>query len=71
MWSYGGPWGGFFLMHALWWVLVIGGAVAVIRYLVRDRSAPAENALAILRERFARGEIDAAEYADRRKQLSQ
>ncbi|HUZ02749.1 MAG TPA: SHOCT domain-containing protein [Thermomicrobiaceae bacterium] len=47
----------------------------VVWLLVRQRAvAPgtrsgADNALAVLRERFARGEISAEEYAERRRVL--
>jgi putative membrane protein len=55
----------------LFWVLVIGGAVVLVRYLLagdrRERSGrptggPAEEMLA---ERFARGEIDEQDYRHR------
>jgi putative membrane protein len=82
MWSnqmmWGDGWGGvgwawFGLMHVLWWVLVIAGIVAVIRWLVdggrRGRPADENRALDILKERFARGEIDKDEYEERRRIL--
>lgn len=71
MWNpgwYGGMgWGWFSLMHVLWWVLLVAGAVIVFRTVTGHRSQ--DRALDILRERFARGEIDQAEYESRRKQL--
>jgi putative membrane protein len=61
-------------------VFVIGIVVLIalaIRWLVRssrnDRYRPDmagdDGALAVLRERFARGEIDAAEFEERRRTL--
>jgi putative membrane protein len=62
-------------------VFVIGIIVLValaIRWLVRssrnDRYQPTaageDGALAVLRERYARGEIDAAEFEERKRTLS-
>ncbi|MDP3709855.1 MAG: SHOCT domain-containing protein [Polaromonas sp.] len=76
MWGggWGRDWGLFGLMHILWWVLIILGIVALAR-LSFGRGArgflPSEEdrALAILRERFARGEIDKAEFEERKRDL--
>jgi putative membrane protein len=73
MWGWGGDWGmgwGFFgLMHVLWWVVLIVAAVLLFRGL-RDRGEGSrDRALDILRERYARGEIDQAEFAERKRQL--
>lgn len=72
-----GGWGllGPALMLAFWI-----GVIALIAFAVRGfgRAAPApaaarpldeDRALALLRERFARGEIDRAEYEERRRAL--
>ena len=47
---------------------LLAGAVAVSSYLGR-RAGREDRALAVLRERFARGEIDRAEYEERRTAL--
>ena len=71
----------FFLAIALQLVFVIGLVILValaIRWLVRssrnDRYQPSaegdDGALAVLRERYARGEIDAAEFEERKRTLS-
>jgi putative membrane protein len=55
----------------LFWVLVIGGIVALIRYASGDRAGryamPPEqpDAQQLLAIRFARGEIDEAEYREK------
>ncbi|MCE3272727.1 MAG: hypothetical protein K0S57_3124 [Ramlibacter sp.] len=68
--SWAGGWGWFGLLHLAWWLLLIAGAVLLVRALAGGGwGARHDSALQILRERFARGEIDAAEYAERRKQL--
>jgi putative membrane protein len=67
-WGWGGmPWAWFTAMHVLWWVLLVAGAVIVFRAVAGRR--PRDRALDLLRERFARGEIDQAEYDERRRQL--
>lgn len=53
----------------LFWVVVIVALVRLVPWRRRDRRRP--NAQEILAERFARGEIDAAEYASRRDVLGQ
>lgn len=62
-------WVMFSLIHVLWWVAIIALAVIVFRAITGGRRRRGDSALDILRQRYARGEIDAAEYAERRKQL--
>jgi putative membrane protein len=72
MWWYGngtGGWGLALMMigNALFWAVVVLGAVALIRHLsspgraTRSRPTPER----LLAERFARGEIDEKEYRSR------
>lgn len=83
MWSWGefGGWGmgiGFFSM-ILFWALIILGIVAAIRWLMRESQdrpeqgghAPSHNKtpLEIVQERYARGEIDRAEYEQKKRDL--
>ncbi|MGZ8785678.1 MAG: SHOCT domain-containing protein [Acidimicrobiia bacterium] len=70
MWNWGaGGWLGGLAM-LLFWV----GAVVLIVWAVRGLSAKqspgGRSALDILEERFARGEIDAAEFSERRRELT-
>lgn len=63
-------WGGMLLV-ALFWIVVLAAAVWLIARLVRGRrgrSAPA-NADDIVRERYARGEIDRETYERMRSEL--
>lgn len=56
-------------MMILFWAILIGAAVLIARWLMdRDRNR-GNSALDILKERLARGEIDPAEYDQRRKAL--
>lgn len=69
-WDGGGAWFG--LWHLLWWVLIVALAVVVFRSLMRTARGSrraADRAFEILRERFARGEIDQEEYQQRLRLL--
>jgi putative membrane protein len=68
MWGVGGL--VMMLMMLLFWGLVITGLVVGLRWLVSQGRSPAsDSALAILRERYARGEISREEFEARRRDL--
>jgi len=67
------------MIHGLLWlVLIILGIVVLVRYIGRDsasRPAPpgspaGETALDVLKKRYARGEIDKAEFEEKKRDLS-
>lgn len=70
-------WGGglaFGVAHLLWWAALIVAVVLIVRWLGGDRRnrhgpAPQDRALSILKERYARGEIDKAEFDAKRRDL--
>lgn len=63
-----GPWG--IIVMLVFWLLVIAGAVALIRYWMNGRREPGERtSLRILEERYARGEISREEFIEKRKDL--
>ena len=66
----GWGWAGMLLM-ALFWVAVIAGAIWLIARLLRGRGGRAAGSSAhdILRERYARGEIDQETYQSMRSEL--
>lgn len=65
-----GMWGMMSLAF-LFWGLVIVAIVAGVWWLARrSLSKPADAALAVLRERYARGEITREEFEERRKDLA-
>ena len=69
-----GYWGGFgWLWMALWWVLIIAGIVALVRWLsvrrAEDEKPAANSALDLLKERYARGELDHDTYEKMRRDL--
>ncbi len=81
MWGDGWP-GMIFgpLMMILWLVVIVGAIVLLVRWLgggsgdsasARGGRSPGRNPLDILKERYARGEIDDEEYARRRRVLEE
>lgn len=83
MWNWGGSggWGMGFgrVFMILFWGLVILGIVALVRWLVQQSQpgrelgegapAPGKTPLEIVRERYARGEIDREEYEQKKRDL--
>ncbi len=67
-----GTWGvGMMLMMLLFWVLVIAALVLGIRWLVGQGKEPrSDSALEILRQRYARGEINKDEFEAKKGDLS-
>ena len=65
MWDYGG-------YGAIWMLLFWVGVAFLVAWAIRGRGEPTQEsrAIAILEERFARGEVEEDEYRSRRAQLS-
>ncbi|MGQ0526332.1 MAG: SHOCT domain-containing protein [Betaproteobacteria bacterium] len=77
MWDqYGWGWGmGFGMISmVLFWILVILGIVILVRWVSGSSPAsgapPARTALDILKERYARGEIDKREFEEKKRDLA-
>lgn len=73
--EYGYSGGGLWcVLMTLFWVVVLGMiAVVALRALQRSafgKSQRGESALSIVRERYARGEIDREEFEQKKKDLS-
>lgn len=79
-WADGPGWGWMMVSQILWWVVLAAVAVAVWRWATQkgdgggsDRGGPVsgeDSAVRLLRERYARGEIDQAEFEERRRHLA-
>jgi putative membrane protein len=68
MWS---AWGfGMMIMMVLFWVLIIVAVVLGIRWLLKQgKESRADSAVEILRQRYARGEINKEEFDVKKKDL--
>jgi len=68
-----GWFGGIFMI--LFWILILIGLVFVIKWLIQSTSKARNNgqsgyrALEILKERYARGEIDKVQFEDMKRDL--
>ncbi len=71
-----GGWGFGWGFMVLFWVLIIVGIVALVKWMgtssnAGGRSGNESKALDILKERFARGEIDEQEFQKRKHEMAQ
>jgi putative membrane protein len=71
MWGMWGAWGfGMMLFMLVFWVLIIVGLVLGIRWLASlGRESRSDPALDILRQRYARGEINKDEFEVKKQDL--
>jgi putative membrane protein len=70
MWMWGAGGLVMMLMMLVFWGLVIAGLVIGLRWLVgQGHPARRDEALEILRQRYARGEIDKQEFETRKRDL--
>ena len=72
-WGYGGMLGFGFIWMVLFWGLIVLGIVVLVRWLMHGggvhRVETEDSALEILKRRYARGEIDKAEFEEKKRDL--
>ena len=70
MW--GSVWGvGMMIMMALFWGVIIVAVILGMRWFVGQRkNSPVDSAMIILRERYARGEIEKDEFETKKRELT-
>lgn len=66
-----GDWGGFgWVFMIIFWALIILGVVALVRYLGEQHNVDKNNTpLDILKERYAKGEINKEEFEQKKKDI--
>ncbi len=60
-------------MHWIWWIIVVGIILLIVFNVIpyRPKTELEEDAMEILKKRFARGEIEREEFEERKKILKQ
>ncbi|HKK44918.1 MAG TPA: SHOCT domain-containing protein [Balneolaceae bacterium] len=58
-------------MHWIWWIAIVATIILIIFNIIpyKNKFEPTEDALDILKKRFARGEIEQEEFEERRRIL--
>lgn len=65
-------WGLGATLSILWWILIIVAVIVFVRWLQKSEygHTHSEKAVDILKERYAKGEIDKREFEEKKKDLT-
>lgn len=69
--GYGHSWFGGEIIMIIFWALLIAGVIALVKYFIGNDSVQksSSSALDILKERYAKGEIEKEEFESKKKDL--
>jgi putative membrane protein len=70
MWGWGWHIGMMAMMLLFWGVVIFAGVAGVRWFIGQSKSPRKDSAMEILRERFARGEIEKDEFETKKRELS-
>ena len=70
MWGWGWGFGMMAMMLLFWGVVIFAGVVGIRWFIGQTKQPRVDSAMEILRERFARGEIEKDEFEAKKKELS-
>jgi putative membrane protein len=70
-WMHGDGWSLFGFVHmTLWWLLLVLAIAVLAKWLFSGARSGGAQALELLRERYARGEISKEEFEQKKKDLA-
>lgn len=70
LWGWGWGIGMMALMLLFWGVMIFAGVAGIRRFIGQSKAPRPNSVMEVLRERFARGEIDKDEFEAKKRELS-
>ena len=59
----------FFILHIFFWLLIALGVIGLVRCIIAPGQKKKDEALELLKKRYAKGEINRHEFEEKRKDL--
>lgn len=59
----------FFILHIFFWILIVLGALALIKCVIQPGQREKDEALELLKKRYVAGEINREEFEEKKKDL--